>query len=149
MSDDQQSTPRSSIAGVDARVARLESAQAATDTKVELIQLEQSHLRELMSSRFTSVEALLHEQATSLKAFITRIDTMILQGTASSGDLEATPAGRNVSKRLHDLETEADKQQSFRDEITGMTTMLKILFGGSVLSMVVSGIALAKTLGWF
>lgn len=141
----EQQQQRASLSSVDARVARLEAAQAETDAKIGLIQLEQQHTRELMTSRFSTLEVALTSQSQKLDQFITRVETMILDATKSAGDLTASPVGRQVHERITKLETKQELQESFIDQLKGMGTAMRWVIGTSVLGVItgVGGLVLA------
>ena len=143
----EQQPSRATMASVDARVARLEQAQADTDGKIGLIQLEQTHTREIMTARFTALEVGQTAQTQKLDQFITRIETMILDATRSSGDLTSSPAGRQVHERLTKLETRSEMQESFIDNLKGMSTALRWVIGTSITGFIVAMVSLLKVLG--
>lgn len=151
MSDEERigaQPTRASLASVDARVARLEQAQAETDSKVALIQLEQTHTRELMNSRFTTIEVGIAGQGKKLDDFIARIEAMVLEATKSSGDLTSSPAGRQVDMRLTRLESATELQGSFIDQLKGMGTAMRWVIGTSVVGFLVSLLSLATSAGF-
>lgn len=137
---EETSQTRATIASVDQRVASLEAAQA-------LIQLEQSHLRELMQSRFTAIEVSLSTQGAKLDGFITRIESMVLEATRNSGDLTSSPAGRLVHERLTTLETQSKLDASFLDQMRGMGTAMKFVIGTSGVSAVLAILSILRVSG--
>jgi len=138
---------RATMASVDARVARLEQSQAETDRNISLIQLEQQHMRELMTSRFTTLEVAINGQGQKLDSFIARIETMVLDATKSAGDLTSSPVGRQVHERLTKLETKSEVQETFMDQLKGMSTALKWVIGTSVTGFVVAMLSLLRAMG--
>lgn len=152
MTDEQ--TPRPSISSVDARVGRLEDAQGRLEARqleqdgvMRLIQLEQTHIREIMTSRFVSLEAAMATHGTKLDNFIGRMDALIDKAMAQAGDLDATPLGRQVGARLLAVEQEQEIQRDFRAEIRGVTTTVRVLTGGSVAGFLMALFALGKATG--
>lgn len=143
---DSQPT-RASLASVDARVARLEQAQADTDAKIGLISLEQQHTRELMNSKFSTLEATLNAQGSKLDQFIQRIEAMILDATKQSGDLTSSPVGRLVDGRLVRLEAKAEITESFLDQLKGMGTAMRWVIGTSVMGFLLGVVSLLSTFG--
>lgn len=135
MMDAPQPT-RASLASVDARVARLERAQAETDTKIGLLNLEQQHTRELMTSRFETLEVAVKSQGSKMDGFIQRMETLILDATKNSGDLNASPVGREVDRRLTKLEANQEVHESFIDQLKGMGTAMKWVIGSSILGVI-------------
>lgn len=149
MSEEERIAPtRASLASVDARVARLEQAQAETDSKVALIQLEQTHTRELMNSRFTTLEVGIAGQGKKLDDFIARIEAMVMEATKSSGDLTASPVGRQVDSRITKLESRTELHNEFIDQLKGMGTAMRWVVGTSVLGFLVSLVSLATSAGF-
>jgi uncharacterized coiled-coil protein SlyX len=137
-----EDTPRASLASVDARVARLERAQAETDTKIGLLNLEQQHTRELMNSRFETLEMAVNAQTQKLDAFIGRIESVILTATKNSGDLSSSPVGREVDRRLTKLEAATEVHESFIDQLKGMGTAMRWVIGSSVLGVITGVVGL-------
>lgn len=138
-----QPQPRASVASVDARLARLETAQAeqvkaqaGTDAQIKLIQLEQQHMRELMNSRFTTIENGIVSQGRKLDDFIARIEGLMTEAMKTAGDLTATPVGRQVSDRLSKVETKQEIHETFIDQMKGMGTAMKWVIGSSILGLI-------------
>jgi len=144
---DSQQPTRASLASVDARVARLEQAQAETDAKIGLIQLEQQHTRELMNSKFATLEATMNANTSKLDQFIARIENMILDATKQSGDLTASPVGRQVDQRLTRLEAKTEIAESFMDRLNGMGTAMRWVIGTSVIGFLTGLLALLGAFG--
>lgn len=150
MSDETVSNGRASIASVDARVARLEDAQAKTDGTLVLVQAEQTHLRELISARFQTIENSLAAQGSKLDQFVTRIEAMILDATKQAGDLTASPVGRQVHDRITKLEMTVERHDTFVDRWHGTSTALKWAIGSSLTGLLTTiGTLLALVNGAF
>jgi len=143
----EQQQARTSIASVDARVARLEAAQAETDNKIGLIQLEQTHTRELMTARFATLETGQIAQTQKLDQFIMKVEGLIMESIKGSGDLTASPAGRQVQERLVRLEAKAEVHESWMDQIRGMSTVIRWVIGTSVIGFLTSIVSLLTTAG--
>lgn len=153
MSTDPENV-RPSISSVDARVGRLEEAQSRLEARqleqdgvMRLIQLEQTHIREIMTSRFIALEGQLTAYSTKLDNFIGRMDALISEGMKQQGDLKASPLGRQLDERLAKIESWEEVSRSFHSEVRGMTSTLRFIIGGSVAGFLVSVAALAKAMG--
>lgn len=150
MSDESVTTNgRASLQTIDARVGRLEDAQGKTDIAITAIQSEQVHLRELMTARFTSIESTLAAQGAEFKNFVGRMENLILEATRNSGDLDASPAGRDVNKRLTALEAKGDLHDSFIDRFQGMSTAVRWAIGTSGIAFLIGIATLAKMAGLY
>jgi hypothetical protein len=155
MTDTGESTQRASIASVDARVRGLEVAQAELAQKqveqdgvMRLIQLEQQHIREIMTARFVGLEGLLQSQGSKLDNFIGKIEVMIADGQRQSTELGASPLGRQVDERLKRAEQWVEISKEFHAEQRGQRKLITALVGGNVLAAVAALFAIARTLGW-
>lgn len=147
-------SPRPSISSVDARVGRLEEAQARLEGRqleqdgvMKLIQLEQTHIREIMTSRFVSLESSVASHGTKLDSFIGRMEALISDGMKQSMDLKESPLGRQVDARLVTLESEQETQKIYRAEQRGMWRLVVAIGGSSLISLVVSVVLILKTAG--
>lgn len=146
--------PRPSISSVDARVGRLEEAQSrleATQLKqdgvMNLIQLEQTHIREIMSSRFVGLEAQMQAQSSKLDTFMGRMEALIAEGLKQQADLEATPLGRLVDERLNKVEAWKDVSVQFHSEVRGMAKVVAAVTGTSILAFAASVFAILNSMG--
>lgn len=155
MTTEGEVSARPSISSVDARVGRLEEAQSRLEARqleqdgvMRLIQLEQTHIREIMTARFVSLETHMSEHGTKLDNFIGKIDALIAEGMKQQADLEASPLGRQIEKRLAGVESWEQVSRTFHAEVQGMTKVVTAMFGTSVASLLIAGFAIAKTLGW-
>lgn len=140
--------PRPSISSVDARVARLEEAQLRQDGQMQLIQLEQQHIREIMTSRFVSLEASQNSLGSKLDNFIGKMETLITEGMKQQADLEASPLGRQINDRIKVTETWVEISKEYAAEQRGQRRLVASLLGTNVLSAAMALFAIAKTLGW-
>lgn len=89
--------------GIDGRVLALERQYSELTRKVDLVSNEQSHLRELVSSRFGTIEKgleLVSSQVTNLSASI----QMMASDSANS------PAGRALSREIADIKADHAKE---------------------------------------
>lgn len=153
MAEDQ--TPsKPSISSVDARVGRLEEAQSRLEARqleqdgvMRLIQLEQTHIREIMTSRFVSLEQQLQGTSAKLDNFMGKMEALVEKSNQNAGDLNATALGRLVDGRLRVLEDANKEYRDFRANVNGMTSVLRVTLGGSLLGLVVGVIALARAFG--
>ncbi len=115
---------------------------------MRLIQLEQTHIREIMTSRFVSIETLLHSQGTKLDGFIGKMDALVEKSLQQGSELSASPLGRQVDHRLNEIETWVDYSKDFHARLGGMGWLLRGIFGVSAISMLTALFALAKSIGW-
>jgi hypothetical protein len=139
---------------VDARVGRLEDAhqaltakQAELDTMIRLIQAEQTHLREIMTARFTGIEGQLVAQATKLDGFMGRVEALIQRGVEQATELEASPLGRQVEARLRRAEEWVETAKESEAENRGRRRLVQAMVGSNVLSAGLALVALGKALG--
>lgn len=153
MSDDA-TNPRPSISSVDARVGRLEMAQTELANKqieqdgvMRLIQLEQQHIREIMTSRFVGLEGLMQVQGSKLDNFIGKMETLISEGMKQSTELEASPLGRQVDARLKRAEEWVETSKEFHAEQAGMRKLVVALTGTSAIGFMAALAALGKVMG--
>lgn len=153
MSDDA-ANPRPSISSVDARVGRLEMAQTELANKqieqdgvMRLIQLEQQHIREIMTSRFVGLEGLMQVQGSKLDNFIGKMETLISEGMKQSTELEASPLGRQVDARLKRAEEWVETSKEFHAEQAGMRKLVVALTGTSAIGFMAALAALGKVMG--
>lgn len=154
MSEDG-TTPRPSISSVDARVGRLEEAQGRLeaaqlqqDGVMKLIQLEQTHIREIMTSRFVGLEEQIRSQSSKLDQFMGKMDSLITEGMKQQTELSASPLGRQVDERLQKVESWREISQTFHSEVRGMGKIVTAVLGSSLASFILAAFAVAKTLGW-
>lgn len=145
---------RPTISSVDARVSRLEesqgrleAAQIRQDGVLQLVQLEQTHLREIMTSRFGGLESQMQAQGAKLDNFIGKIDTLITEGMKQQADLEASPLGRQIERRLTGVEAWEGVSRAFHAEVRGMTKVIAAIFGTSLVSLALAVMALLNALG--
>lgn len=150
----EERSQRATISSVDARVARLEESHAVLSAKqieqdgvMRLIQLEQQHLREIMTSRFVGLEGLLQSQGSKLDNFIGKIEMMIADGQKQSTELAASPLGRQVEARLVRAEEWVERAKESDAEDRGRRRLIQAMVGSNVLSAVLALAALGKALG--
>ena len=155
MATDEQPISRPSISSVDARVARLEEAQGRLEARqleqdgvMKLIQLEQTHIREIMTSRFVSLEGTLQSHGSKLDNFIGKMETLIAEGMKQGMDLKASPLGRQVDERMQKTEQWVEISKEFHAEQRGQRKVITGLVGTNVLAFMAALFSLAKSLGW-
>lgn len=156
MATPEESLPsKPSISSVDARVGRLEEAQGRLEARqleqdgvMKLIQLEQTHIREIMTSRFVSLESSVASHGTKLDGFIGRMETLIAEGMKQGADLKASPLGRQIDERLQKTEQWVEVSKEYHAETRGQRRIITSLVGTNVLSAAAAAFALAKSLGW-
>ena len=122
---------RPTTASIDGRVARLEAAQAATDRKVDSLAEKLSYMDDLIKLKFSTVEASIGAQSAKLDSFMARIDKLIEEGLRTAGDLDSTPVGRSVNKRLSEVERITDDHQARIDEQRGAVRLGQFLAGAA------------------
>jgi len=113
---------RATTASIDRRVERLEQAQAEMAQQIALVQLEQSHLKELVNSRFSSLESAIGMLGAKLDSITTLIQ-------AASADAMATPAGRNALATLTQLQAQVDTHDQLINQAQGSIRAWKWLAG--------------------
>lgn len=152
----EEGTTRPSISSVDARVGRLEEAQGRLEDKqieqdgvMKMIQLEQQHIREIMTSRFVSIETTLTAHGTKLDTFIGEMRALISDGMKQSTELEASPLGRQVAARLVAIEKDQKIQAEHRAEQRGMWKLVVAIGGTSLVSFVLSIVLILNVTGVF
>ena len=133
---------RPTTASIDRRVERLEIAQSETDRKVDALGSKLSFLEEFMKLQFDGLRVGLSAQQTEFKAFVNRIDALILEGTKQSGDLSSTPAGRQIVKALETLQAGREENRKSIDALKGrvqyyagglaVLAALASIFGGTI-----------------
>jgi hypothetical protein len=129
---------RPTTASIDARVGRLEAAQAETTRKVDQLDIKMEFLGELMKLKFSAIETGVGAVNGKLDAFIVKIDGMVADGLKQSTELTASPLGRLVDKRLTVLEGKAD--------VADRLIVASSSFGGFVRMYAVPVAALALSL---
>lgn len=134
---------RPTTASIDRRVERLESSQAETDRKVDLLASKLGYLDDLIKLKFTTVEAAIGAQSAKLDSFMAKMDALVLESTRQSSDLEGTPIGRQVSSRLSKVEITTDEHQSELDKVEGAIWLVR---GIATAGMALGGIATALQL---
>ena len=146
---------RPSISSVDARVGRLEEAQRRLEDKqieqegiMKMIQLEQTHIREIMTSRFVSLETTLQAQGTKLDGFIGKIEVLIQESMKQSTELNASPLGRQVDERLKRTEAWVEVSKEFHAEQRGQRKLVTAMVGSNALAVAGVLFAIAKAVGW-
>lgn len=124
---DETPTPRpGSAASLDRRVERLEAQQDqlqasvnALATSVELVKVEQGHMKELMGAKFTTLE-------TALGSMSAKFEQMVASLQQAMADPNATPAGRQgyeALKRVHERidEVEHGKEETHEEILKRLT----------------------------
>lgn len=150
MVDDDVTNGRATTASIDRRVERLEESQGimqsainALSTDVQLLKSDLSHIRDLMGSRFSTVEA-------TLSTLAAKLDQLLTLGQSWAGDLTQTPAGRMTMEAMTRLEgsvalisTRADAHDADIREAKGMAKGIKLILGGSLIALLGSAFAIA------
>lgn len=115
---------------------------------MRLVQLEQQHLREIMTSRFAALEGMMQAQSSKLDGFIGKVELLIAEGQRSSQELTASPLGRQVDHRLTAVEEAARQWSDFQSRLVGMTTLVRGLLGTSVAGLILGLFGFANAMGW-
>lgn len=107
---------RPTTASIDRRVERLELAQerlgvaqAETDRKVDQLDAKVEYIKEFMSLRFTGLENSLATSVARFDAFTSKIEALIVKGMEQQADLDASPLGRSINRRIGELEGLAER----------------------------------------
>lgn len=116
---------------------------------MRVIQLEQQHIREIMTSRFVGLEGLMQSQSSKLDSFIGKVDMLIAEGQKAGAELTASPLGRQVDHRLAEVEHWVDESRTWHAKLTGMTMVVRAAVGTSVISFLAAGAAIGAALGWW
>lgn len=114
---------------------------------MQLIQLEQTHIREIMTSRFVGLESQLNNQSSKLDNFIGKIETLISEGMKQQADLEASPLGRQIDERLKRTELWVDISKEFHAEQRGQRKVITALVGGNAVAALTAVWALLQGMG--
>ena len=115
---------------------------------MKLIQLEQTHIREIMTTRFVSLEGMVQSHGSKLDTFIGRMETLITDGMKQSSDLKASPLGRQVDARLEKAEQWVEVSKEYHAEQRGQRRLVTGLVGTNVLASAAALFSLAKSFGW-
>lgn len=146
--DETEHQPRATTASIDRRVERLEIAQTEMDRKVAALDVKVDYIRQFMELRFSTLEASLGATGAKLDAFMAKIDTMTQDNMQKQADLDASPLGRQVSKRLSDLEEQADKAAGFMTTARGLGYIISAYVVPAV-AVTISTLALLRSFGAF
>jgi uncharacterized protein involved in exopolysaccharide biosynthesis len=88
--------PRATTASVDRRIEGLEREVAELKTSLALVELEQKHIRELMSSQFAAIEANIKALAAKMEVVSNQLATAL----AGERDLEKLTAATEANQRF-------------------------------------------------
>lgn len=130
------------------RVGELETAVSSVSKDVsglsidnKLIQQEQKHQKELMQTKFASLENL-------VKALSDKMDTIINDVRNNYGDTRATLASNSdFEKEIAMLREKVEAQQKLFDQLSGMGIIYRYAAGAGVAALLMSGAALLHSLG--
>lgn len=97
---------------VEDAVHKLELSHIELDRKIDRLEMGQTHMKEILSSRFSTIESGQMSQANKtdavgkkLDSFMDEIHKMVADSLKTAGDIEATPVGRLVKEELDKLDT--------------------------------------------
>lgn len=130
------------------RVGELETAVSSVSRDVaglvtdnKLIQQEQTHQKELMQTKFESLENLMH-------AIGAKVDSLIDDVKANYGDTRASMASHSdYEKEISSLREKVEAQQKLFDQLSGMGIIYRYAAGAGVAALLMSGAALLHSLG--
>lgn len=145
---DDNGTPRPSLSSIDARIGRLEVGQVERDGAMALVTAEQRHIREMMDSRFGSLESHVREQGSKLDEFIGEMRTLITKGIEQQTELSASPLGRAVDERMKRTESWVEISKDFHAEQRGQRKVITGLVGTNAFAAAAALAALGKAMGW-
>lgn len=110
---------------LDRRIERLEREFTRFETNVALIQAEQSHMRELITTRFA-------EGATTMTRIESTLATLTTSVTASATDAAASPVGRSFSAEIREVAADAREAKLIAERVER-----RLLFAAGGLAMLV------------
>jgi len=131
---------RPTNSSIDARVARVELAQAATDKKVDELTFKLGYMDEFNKLKFGTLEAQNSALSSKMDAFISEMRGLIQKGMEQAGDLRASSAGRLVDDRLDAVEERGVKNREYLDQMRGA---MRLAQGMAALGAALGGLATA------
>jgi hypothetical protein len=123
--DIENQHPRPTTASIDRRVERLEQAQTEMDRKVAALDVKVDYLKELMTLRFSALEASISVQGSKLDTFMAKIESLIQEGMKQQGDLDASALGRSINKRITALEEGEEKHEVLLHQFQGFSALIR------------------------
>lgn len=137
---------RATTQTLDRRVERLEVASAEMGRTVDRLQMGQEHMRELMSARFTSVEAGQVTTNAKLDQLTAYLASLVAEAQKSQVNWRDTPPAKEILAELkeqHDyretLETRVQKSERMLYAVTVVCALFVIivnLVGPTVIKVV-------------
>jgi uncharacterized coiled-coil protein SlyX len=124
MAEEHDSVTRETVASLGRRIERLEGITSEQDKKLDRLDFRVASIHDLMELKFTTLATQNETTSRKLDNFMEKIDLLISKGLEQQGDLEATALGRQVSKRLVELEGIALKNTKFRESARGVGYLL-------------------------
>lgn len=145
-------TPVATTASVDRRVERLEEKVNSLqegynemNRKIDRVELNQQHIKEVLDARLQSTGSKIDTLHSKLDGLVLAFNDFKLNLVINSGDVEATPAGREVAKEIKEL-------KEHRGEIVGKIDNLekKMIFisGGLAVIVFIINIIAPAIRGW-
>jgi hypothetical protein len=116
------------------------------ETSVNVVKLEQSHLKEIFDSRMRILEK-------GQELQLTKIDQVSRDIQLMGSDAEKTPAGRSMIGNLHTVQASCDElgekvaiHKEWMDRVDGVLTILKWVGAGGLVALGISILRLLKML---
>lgn len=151
MREDERDEPSGRVTNQDLarRLDRVEDVQEKhglrlheLGNEVGVVKLQVEHAQEMIRIRFAALES-------AVQAVTTKLDTLLERGEVRQADPAATPAGRALLAEINDLKEWKGEASKTIDAARGLITAWRIVAGGSLLTTVAAGMALAAALGAF
>lgn len=142
MANGDEGTFRPTTASVDRRIERLEDAVShlqdsynELDRKIDKVDLNQQHLKEILDARLATHSAKIEALSVKIDTAITlKLDGLIdmitkaqIEGAKIMGDINSTPAGRLVSEEIRELK-EGREENNLR--INKLENKILVFSGG-------------------
>lgn len=132
----ETSNGRVTTASVDRRVEGLEKEVADLKVSVALVEQEQKHIRELMASQFSAIEA-------NIKALSARMEVMSNQLN------DALSSERDIERMLEVVSRNEKFIQQFTGGLKAFEQARLWLFGGGVFTFVIAVLSLLHSVGFW
>lgn len=142
-------TPRpGTTASIERRVERLEVQQDELQrsvnvmaTAVELVKVEQGHMKELMGAKFNMLEAAVSSLAAKFDAFALTINSALSDPEASPAGRHGTDAIKRIHERIdHEVEEASETHSDIKDRLEAVEHLARsnrdwIVRAGGVLAV--------------
>jgi chaperonin cofactor prefoldin len=98
-------------------VQRLEINYNDLDRKSDRIEMGQKHLKELFEARLDTISASMGGQGTKIDALGIKLDGLLNTILRQNGDIESTPAGRQITAALREFQSTREVDEKRIDEL--------------------------------